>query len=309
MKKPDKLLFYFIMKPDNKIPCRAYFTLLFGAVCVSFAAVFVKMLPTESIGPTAIGFWRTLFGAVILFGLAFLKKNSRQLPRPLYGWSLLAGFLFYLDLFFWHRSIIYAGAGMATILANTQVFATAVLSFFIFKEKLTVRFFIAAISAIVGVALLAGIISEIEYTVHYLQGVLFGLVTGVVYANYLVTLKMTQVKFAGIQVLTFMGWTSMFTAVFMGLSSWIERTPTLPPDMYSLGILLILGLVAQALGWWSIFSSFSQIPASRAGLILLLQPTLATIWGILFFAEQYTPWQFLGAVVTLAAIYFGTARK
>jgi len=296
-------------QPDEQTPLRPVLTLIFGALCVSFAAIFVKLLPTEQIGPTAIGFWRTLFGGIILFILAGVKKNNLLLPRPLYGWSVLAGFLFFLDLFFWHRSIIYAGAGMATILANTQVFVTAVLSFFIFKDKLTVKFFAAALSALVGVALLVGVISDIEFTVLYLRGVMFGLATGLVYANYLVTLKMTMVKFSRVQVITFMSWTSIFTALFLGLSAWIESDPAIPPDLYSYAILFLLGLVAQAFGWWAIFSSFSRIKASRAGLILLLQPTLATVWGMLFFKEQFTPTQFIGAVVTVAAIYYGSTRK
>jgi drug/metabolite transporter (DMT)-like permease len=294
---------------DEKSSLQAVLTLIFGAFCVSFAAVFVKMLPAEEVGPTAIGFWRTFFGGIILFILAVFMKNKVLLPKSLYGWSVLAGFLFYLDLFFWHRSIIYSGAGMATILANTQVFATAVLSFFIFREKLTVKFFAAALSALVGVALLVGVVSDIEFSVLYLRGVIFGLVTGLVYANYLVTLKFTRVKFSGVQVITFMSWTSIFTAVFLGLSAWIETAPAVPRDLHTYLILFLLALVAQALGWWAIFGSFSQIRASRAGLILLLQPILATVWGILFFGEQFAPTQFLGAAVTIAAIYYGSTRK
>ena len=251
-------------RPDEQASLKPVLILIFGAVCVSFAAIFVKLLPTEQIGPTAIGFWRTLFGGIILFVLAGLKKNNLLLPRPLYGWSVLAGFLFFLDLFLWHRSIIFAGAGMATILANTQVFGTAVLSFFIFKDRLTIRFFLAALSALVGVALLVGVISDVEFTILYLRGVMFGLATGLVYANYLVTLKLTMVKFSRVQVITFMSWTSIFPAVFLGLSAWVESAPAIPPDLYSYFILFLLGLVAQAIGWWAIFSSFSQIKASRA---------------------------------------------
>ena len=296
-------------RPDEQTSLQPVLTLIFGALCVSFAAIFVKLLPGEQVGPTAIGFWRTLFGGIILFILAAFKKNKLFLPGPLYGWSVLAGFLFFLDLFLWHRSIIYAGAGMATILANTQVFATAVLSFFIFEDRLTIKFFAAALAALLGVALLVGVISDIEFTILYLRGVMFGLATGLVYANYLVTLKLTMVKFSRVQVIPFMSWTSIFTAVFLGLSALIESAPAVPSDLYSYLILFSLGLVAQALGWWAIFSSFSQIKASRAGLILLLQPTLATVWGMLFFAEQFAPTQLFGAVMTIAAIYYGSTRK
>jgi len=284
-------------------------TLIFGAVCISFAPVFVKLLPMDKIGPTAIGFWRMFYGGVILFILAALRGQRLILPGRLYLWSILAGFLFFLDLFVWHRSIIYAGAGMATILGNTQVFITALLSFFIFKERLTWKFFLAAFSALVGLALLVGVISDISFSVSYISGIIFGLLTGVVYANYLIALKMTMTKFKQIQIIAFMGWTSIFSSFFLGVSTLVEGVAFFPPDYYSYFILFALGLVAQALGWWSIFKSLSAIPVARASLILLLQPTLAMVWGILFFGEQLDFTQLVGAVITLTAIYFGSVRK
>jgi drug/metabolite transporter (DMT)-like permease len=49
-------------------------------------------------------------------------------------------------------------------------------------------------------------------------------------------------------------------------------------------------------------------PVSRAGLILLAQPALATVWGALFFDELLTARQAAGAVLTLAAIALGSRR-
>ncbi|MFQ5606582.1 MAG: EamA family transporter, partial [Candidatus Zixiibacteriota bacterium] len=70
-----------------------------------------------------------------------------------------------------------------------------------------------------------------------------------------------------------------------------------------------LGLIAQVLGWLAIYTSLSKLPASRAALILLLQPTFASIWGALIFDETLTLLQLTGAALTLLAIYLGGARK
>jgi drug/metabolite transporter (DMT)-like permease len=283
-------------------------TLSAGAVCISFAGVFVKLLGMGKMGPTAIGFWRTLFGAAILFTWSALRNNRLKLPPVLIHWSLLAGFIFFLDLFFWHRSILYAGVGMATMLANTQVFGTAILSYFVFKEKLSVKFFAAAVAAVVGVALLIGVGSEIEFSAPYLKGVSFGLLTGIVYANYIITLKVTGQKEQSFSFLTLMAWTSLFSALFLGTAGMLENDRLMPPDLESIGILFALALVAQALGWWAISSSLPKIDASRSGLALLLQPVLATVWGVIFFGEYLTLVQVAGATITLAAIYIGSVR-
>jgi drug/metabolite transporter (DMT)-like permease len=262
----------------------------------------------EKMGPTAIAFWRTLFGAMILFTWTSFRRNRLLMSSRVTLWSAIAGFIFFLDLFFWHRSIIYAGAGMATILANTQVFGTAVLSFLIFKEKLTAKFFVASVAAIVGVVLLIGIGSEIELTTRYLKGVGLGLLTGVVYANYIITLKIAGQKEKKQSFLTLMAWTSLFSALFLSGAGMMESDKLLPPDLSSVLILLALALVAQVLGWWLIASSLPKIDASRSGLALLLQPVLATVWGVFFFGEYLTAVQIIGALLTLGAIYVGSVR-
>ncbi|MFH1372482.1 MAG: DMT family transporter [bacterium] len=284
-------------------------TLTIGASCISFAAVFVKLLGGRGMEPTVIGFWRTFLGAVILFAWAALRRERLTLPGSVMGWSALAGFVFFLDLFFWHRSILYAGAGMATILANTQVFTTAILSLLIFKERLSLRFFVAIVSAIAGVALLIGWGSGIVFTARYLNGVIYGLLTGIVYAGYIVILKNAGQHAQKPGFLTLMAFTSLFSALFLGLAGLLEKASLAPPDWLSVLWLVILALVAQAWGWRAIAGALPRIEASRAGLVLLLQPVLATVWGVILFHEYLTSVQIIGAVITLTAIYAGSVRR
>jgi len=294
----------------RQVPINPLLLLIFGAVCISFAPVFVKLVGAERLGPTAMGFWRTLFGGLILFGIASAQGRRLILSRRLYVFSLLAGFIFFLDLFFWHRSVIYIGAGMSTILGNTQVFMTAVISFLIFKERPLLRFWLSAISAIVGVTLLVGLATkEVVFTEQYTRGVVFGLATGIVYAHYLITMRWASHREAAPDILVFMAWTSIFSAFFLGVSAAIESAPAIPPDTASWLYLISLGLVAQGLGWWAITTSLAKTVASRAGLVLLLQPTLAMVWGVVMFSEQFTLTQGMGAVITLTAIYFGGLRS
>lgn len=289
---------------------RALLALTFGAICISFAAILVKWIGLDKLGPTGIGFWRTIFGAAILFLIGLVRKKSLRITKAAAGYAVIAGFVFFLDLFFWHRSIIYSGAGLATILANTQVFGTAVLSFFLFKERLTPKFLLAAVSAMVGVVLLVGLATDqVVFTRQYTYGVLLGLATGIVYAHYIVILKRAGQSDKLPDIVVFMAWVSLFSAFFLGSATVIEAEPLLPPDLHSLLVLLLLALIAQALGWWAIFSSLKRVQASRAGLILLLQPILATIWGVLFFSEHLALTQMLGAAITIAAIYVGMTRE
>jgi len=282
--------------------------LTFGTVCISFAAVFVKLLGMEIMGPTVIGFWRALLGAAILFAWSASAGKSLRMPRKVFGLSLLAGFIFFLDLFFWHRSIIYSGVGMATILANTQVFVVALLGVVVFRERLSPKFLAAAVSAIVGIILLIGVGSTVEFGGKYVAGVVYGLLTGVVYGSYIVVMKIIGHRGDRPDFRTLMAWTSLITALFLGLAATAEGTSVMPPDLYSWSILFALALVVQVLGWWAIANSLPRLVASRSSLSLLLQPLLATVWGVLFFGEYLTVIQIAGGVITLGAIYVGSVR-
>lgn len=280
--------------------------LIFGAACISFSPILVKLIGVSLMTPIAIGFWRCLLGALILFSWTLLRKKSLMIEPSIMRWTILAGFFFSFDLFFWHTSIIYAGAGLSTILGNTQVFGSAILGYFIFNDRLTLKFFAAALSAMAGVALLAGIGSDIEFSDLYLRGIIYGLLTGVAYAAYLVTVKQAGHKSKLPNFITLMAWISLYTALFMGIMSAIEGRDILPPDLYSWAVLITLAAVVQSIGWRAISEGLSKIEAYRAGLILLLQPILATVWGIIIFSEKFTLVQLLGAAITLAAIYMGS---
>lgn len=284
-------------------------TLAFGALCISFAPVFVKMLGVEILGPTAIAFWRTLIGSAILFLLAILRGESLKIPGKVFKLAVLAGLFFCFDLFVWHRSIIYAGAGIATILGNTQVFWLALIGVVLFKEKISISFLGAVLAAFIGVVLLVGVGSFESFDSSYIEGIVFGLMTGIFYSCYTTTLKTAGHHEISFGFVSLMAYTSFFCALFLGVSTVVEEDPALPPDMYSWLVLIGLALVAQALGWWMISRSLPHVDASKSGMVLLLQPTLATVWGALFFAERLSLLQIIGAMVTLAAIYFGSIWK
>lgn len=284
--------------------------LIFGAVCISFSPIFVKSLGISGMGLTAIGFWRALIGGLALIILNFIAGKSLRINRTMLSYAALAGFVFAADLFFWHRSVLYVGAGISTILGNTQVFFTALLAIFIFREKLSLRYTLSALSAFVGLVLLINILnSNTLANSQYILGVVLGIATGISYALFLTTLKIASNKHTGLSSRVFMVWISLFTALFMGVTALIENHTMRPANLESILVLLMLGIIVQALGWWVIAYAITKIKSSMAALVLLLQPTLATFWGVLFFDEVLELIQYIGAAIMLTAIYFGSTKN
>ena len=226
-------------------------------------------------------------------------------PRLL-ALACLGGAIFTADLFLWHRSINLIGAGLATILASTQVFNTALLNWLIFGEKPRGRFFVAAAAGLLGVALLAGIGTRISFAGDYLHGVLLGLATGLAYGGYLVTTRHLGRQEPPLSPITIMAWLSLGGAVSSGLICLFEPDAFWPRTPTAWLSLITLGAGVQAAGWWAIATALPRVRGATGGLLLLLQPVLATVWGRLLFGERLVPLQLAGAAVTLGAIYAGT---
>ena len=151
----------------------ALILLIFGAFNLGFAPVFVKLIASDGgMGLTAIAFWRmAISGAIFVLILLYQRKRFFLAPGNIL-WSALAGVFFTLDLAVWHRSIMYSGAGIATILGNTGI-QYCYLCNFLFRERPTIRFFFAAFSAMIGVTLLSGIGSNVVFTYEYVIGIAF----------------------------------------------------------------------------------------------------------------------------------------
>ena len=279
--------------------------LLAGAFLISFSSVCVKV---ADVGPTAAMFYRFLFGFLALGVVALWRKDKIWQGWQPCAWAVAGGVLFSLDLFFWHRSIHYVGPGLATILANFQVFSLAVVGIAFMGEKLTWNLVVAIPAALVGLFMIVGWDwSVLDAT--YRLGIIYGLITAVV-------LYATHARFSKSQTLTSklspsvnMAWVSLIGAVVASAEVWPSGEAFSIPNAKTLVALLAYGAMVSGLGWSLISKGLTGMPASRAGLVLILQPTLAFIWDILFFARPTTLSQGIGAVFTVSAIYLGTMRR
>lgn len=281
--------------------------LFLGAICISFAPIFVKLVSTA---PTATGFYRCAFAALFLLPILNLKSSPiKKAPFKLYLLLTFAGFLFCIDLYVWHRAVVYAGAGMGTILGNTQVFYTAAIGIVFLKEAFSLRFGASILIAFAGVYLLTSFHADFDpqKAEQYWKGVFFGLSTGLVYASYLAIWRKAGF-IEGLNQRTRLLIVCVVSALCLLIISLLEGTLHFP-SIQDLTYLIGLAFIAQVLGWLIITKNLPKVPMSRAGLILLTQPALAALMGNLFLNEKLTILQIIGSALIFAGIYLDTAKK
>ncbi|NNF66802.1 MAG: EamA family transporter [Gammaproteobacteria bacterium] len=285
----------------------ALLQLIGGAIMISFAAVFVRII---EVPPTSSAFYRTLVGGVVLGGVMFARRRPWRPDRPVIFVLLLAGLLFALDLAFWHRSILYLGPGLSTLLANFQVFVLAFAGILIFRETLRPSLAVGIVLAFAGLLLIVGI-DWAGLPDNYRRGVVLGLLTALCYGAYVLALRRARVT-AGRERTSPVGdvaIASVASAFFLLLIATGNGESLAIPNFREAGLLLAYGLVTQVAGWVLISSSLAKLPASRIGLVLLIQPTFAYLWDVLFFARAISVSEALGAGLALAGIYLGSRAK
>ena len=128
---------------------------------------------------------------IILLIILVIRREALWKGASFLFLGIFCGLVFSLDLFFWHKSIHYVGPGLATILANFQVFLLALYGAFVLRESVSIRTITAIPLAFFGLFLLAGIHWR-QLGDSYRLGVLLGLATAACYAVYILALRKLQ---------------------------------------------------------------------------------------------------------------------
>jgi len=274
---------------------------LAGAVMISFAAVFVRL---ADVAPTTSGFYRMLFGTLALAAWVALVPALRREMRRGWAGSTVIALFFAADMWFWHRSIDYIGPGLATLLANFQVFVLTAIGLVWFREHVSARFAAAIALAAGGLWLLFGR----EWSAlsgSYRLGIALGLMTALAYSGYLLSLRRSRLRMPEVGVEARLVQVTLLCGAMLGAINLAEGHGFAIPDARSLASLIALGVICQVFGWLAITRGMPGLPASLLGLLLLLQPTLSVIWDVWFFSLRLAPAQIAGAALALAGIYLG----
>jgi drug/metabolite transporter (DMT)-like permease len=276
-----------------------------GAVLISFSPVLVRLV---SVSPTVSGFYRLFVGGIAL--ALFLILTRRKLSFRSGVWFVLSmsAVFFALDLWFWHRSIIYIGPGLATLLANFQVFFMTAAGMFLYRQRPTGAQLIAIPLAMVGLVMIIGLDWQ-GLREDYRIGVIFGLLTAVCYAGYLLSMRKARTGSVHAVPSREIAVLSLIAASILGVAALAEGESLAIPNMNDAIWLGCYGVLVHAAGLMFIASSLAKVTTTQVGLALLLQPSLSFTWDIIFFDRPLTPLEGTGAALALAAIYLGSRRS
>ena len=288
--------------------------MLVGAVAIAFSGILFRLSHASA---STGAFYRCVFALPPLWLLA--RRESRRYGRAsrraiVLAW--VAGAFFAADLVLWHNGIEQVGAGLATVLGNTQVVLVGLLAWAILGER-PQRSSLTAIPIVaLGVLLISGVLEQGAYGSNPGLGVLYGLLTdtrvpvvdkALAYSGFLLALREGSRDLrrpAG----------PLFTATFaaaVGVAAIgaVVGDLDLSPSWSATGWLVLLALSSQVLGWLLISTSLPRLPAVVSSILLTFQPLCSVVFAALIVDENPSPLQLAGAACILAGLVAATVRR
>lgn len=262
--------------PPRAVALLALLTLVWGTNWMLFPLV------TREISVwtfRAVSMW--MAGAVLL-AVAHRRGLSLALPSR-HRRVVIAAALTYLLV--WNIASTYAArmipSGQAALLGFTMPLWAALISFLIFKERLTGRMLLAMALGAVGVGLLMS--RSLEAYAQAPLGVVLGLVAGIGWAGGTLLLKRGAVDIPA-TVLT--GWQLLIAAVPITLGALLTHDPqAAAPSWVTWVLVLYIALVPTAIGNLAWFAIVGLLPANVAGLSSIMVPVVAMVTGALVHGE------------------------
>lgn len=190
------------------------------------------------------------------------------------------------------------------MLGNLQVVIVAYVAWAVLGERPEARVVAAVPVVLFGVVLIAGVLEEGAYGRDPALGVLFGSITSLSYAGFILLLRQASAG-PGRPAGPLLDATAVCAA---GCLAWGVATDTLDlvPPAESVAWLVLLALSSQVLGWVLISVSLPRLPAALASVLLLVQPVGAVLLAAALVDEDPSPLQLGGVAVVLLGVAVAT---
>jgi drug/metabolite transporter (DMT)-like permease len=224
---------------------------------------------------------RFFFGTIFLGLLCLLKKKAILIAKEDTKKILIISLPYSLVPIILYSSYKYIESGLATILHFSYPMQVVLLSFIFLKRRLNSKQMFCEILCLFGIGLLAN-----EYGIQNYQGMLIALLSGLIYACYIILLENYKPNKVDSLVLSF--WVSFFSLVIIVVVTFFTNNFVFTNSSITLGCFTFLGLFATAFGTHLFQNGVILIGSIKASLLSTFEPITGIIMGIIVFNELLT---------------------
>lgn len=207
--------------------------------------------------------------------------------------------MFGINIFF-NESVKYVSLSLAAVLLSLSPIFVVLLSYFLYKEKITLIKIISIILAFVGCVLVSNVLySDVQLS---LWGVVNGLLCALSYALYTIISRKAINK--GYNSLTITLYAFIFISIVtMPFADWGTVAHLIKEYKVSVSVFIIMhSILILILPYLFYTISLNYMDTGKASILASCEPAASTIFGIIFFNEIPTILSVIGIVLTITAL-------
>lgn len=279
----------------NVMKCKM--VVLLGVVGVSFSAVLVKYASAPS---AVLAFYRMFFTAVLLFPVVWknCRDELKSMSKTNILWCCISGFFLACHFTAYFESIRHTSIASSTVLVDTEVFFVALVTIFIFKEKISKAGLAGILLTFGGSVVLA--LSDSQAGGNVLWGDFLAL-SGAVFVSVYTLIGRSQRKNVSTTLYTYLvyGSSALTLAVFCIVGGTPLAGYPVSDYLCAFGMTIFCTLLGHSIFSWGLkYVSAAFISTAKLG-----EPVFATILGLVIFAQRPEVLQMVGGCIIIAGIW------
>ena len=294
---------------------RGYSIALVSAAILATTAIFIRYLTqTYALPALVLAFWRDVFVTLtLLLVLGLLRPALLRVNRKFLRYLVLYGLVLAIFNSLWTLSVALNGAAVSTVLAYCSAGFTALLGWWLLKERLDWAKLLAVAFSLAGCVLVSGALDPAAWRLN-LVGIITGVLSGLLYAIY--SLMGRSAFQRGLNPWTTLVYTFGFAAVFLLAfnllgKGFLPGAITRPANFLWLGnawvgwgILFLLAAGPTLAGYGLYNVSLTYLPSSVANLIVSTEPVFTVVIAYFLLGERLTWVQGSGSLLILGGVVF-----
>jgi len=274
--------------------------MLISSVCIfGTIGILRRYIPLSS---SLIALVRGVIGSLFLISVLYVSHKRLDVTSIRRNFLLLlfSGAAIGFNWILLFEAYNYTSVATATLCYYLAPIIVILASPMILKEVLTRKKVFCAVSALIGMFLVSGVLDAGFTGFAEMQGILYGLGAAILYASViLMNKKMTGISAYDKTIIQL----SMASLALLPYVLLTENWSAVAFSPLSVMLLLVAGIVHTGIAYWLYFGSMEHLHSHTVALLSYIDPILAIILSMVFLQEPMSASAAIGAILILGAAY------
>ena len=278
----------------------AILSVIIAGVFWGTTGLFVNVLSAHGLDSIQISCIRVISSAIFMSLFILIKDKSlfkiklKDLPLLI----LIGAVSIFSTSVCYFKAIDAASVSVACVLMYTAPIFVLIFSVIFFREKITVKKIIAVIMAVIGCTFVSGIVGS--DSIISPTGLIFGLMSGVLYASYSIIGKFILNKYSPLTMTVYAFIFAAITALFVFDFKWAGALAD--QNNYLFALYPLTGICTSFMPYLLYSLGLKKLEPSVAAVLSSIEPLVATLVSVFILLEPFSLISGAGIVIILISV-------